>query len=108
MKTLILWFACLILLSCNEDYTYIQPENYSGILLQSRRGVYKMKVRVEAKSKCKSLILFQVDSTIYTFYVNNYIDTSFSRDWYENPMFIKVDTDSCLVNDPVIGVKFFD
>jgi hypothetical protein len=109
MKLNILFFIAFLIQGCNSNnYRYLSPSELDGITLQPGEHVYKMKVRVEAKSKCKSFILLQIDSTFYTIQVNNNIDTSFLEDWYQNPMYIKVTTDSCLIKDPVIGVKFID
>jgi hypothetical protein len=109
MKLNILFFITFLIQGCiNNNYYYLSPSELDGITLQPGEHVYKMKVRVEAKSKCKSFILLQIDSTFYTIQVNNNIDTSFLEDWYQNPMYIKVTTDSCLIKDPVIGVKFID
>lgn len=107
MKNAILLLSCFLVLSgCQEDYYYLTHSDFQGITLQSSKDVYKMNLKVKAISTCPSILEVTIRKTLYKFNVQESLDTIISRDWYQDPLYIQVHYDSCIVEDPIIGIRF--
>ena len=101
--------ACLIgilsMISC-QKYHYLTDKELDGIILSSNNHVYQIMVKIQAESKCESTITINLNAIEkYIFQLDTSIDTVFVRDWYNEPLYLKVEYDSCLTDTPKIGVK---
>ena len=97
-----------MLYGCQEPYYYLSESDFDGYVMESNNNVYKMNLKVNAKSKCPSKIEVNLNSYNYVFTFISKLDTMLSRDWYGDPMTVVVKHDSCVVGIPKIGIRLID
>lgn len=106
MRIYIILIFLIPFLACGDPYQYINPREHESITLPSRGGVFKAAVKIQAESKCPSNILLFINRERWPVSVVSSIDTVLTMDWYGEELTFRAQIDSCLVGDPVIGVKF--
>lgn len=107
-KYFLLLLMSSAIIACGEDFQYIQPSEFKGITLESHSGVYKVAIKIKGEATCSSQIKFYLSGELWIIPVKNSVDTLLTRDWYDEPLAFKVELDSCIVENPVIGIKFID
>ncbi len=72
---------------------------------ESNNHVHKLLVKIQASAECNSELTINLNNMEkYSFPFNSSLDTTFSRDWYNEPLFVKVDYDSCVTKTPKVGI----
>jgi hypothetical protein len=108
MNYFVVSIVALFLIACGEDYHYIHSSEFNGVTVKSHRGVHTVAVKIQAKASCSSHITLIIGGTRYAIPIKHSIDTILKQDWYGEPLEFKVELDSCVMKDPVIGIKFID
>ena len=97
---------CLTLTGCSDDYYYLKESDFDGISLNSPEKTFKLNLKVKAESKCPSVLEILLQKNVRKFNVNQHLDTIISMDWFMEPLRVKVITDSCILDTPLVGIRF--
>lgn len=104
MKRVTFIFAVLTIMGC-QNYHYLSEEEMEGMRFESNKHVYKLMVKIQAIAKCNSELTINLNNTEkYSFPFNSSLDTILSLDWYNEPLYVKVDYDSCVNETPKVGI----
>ncbi len=104
MKLMTFLIAVLSIISC-QNYHYLSEEEMEGMRYESNNHVYKLNIKIQALAECNSELTINLNNTEkYSFPFNSSLDTILSRDWYNEPLYVKVDYDSCVMDTPKVGI----
>ena len=103
-KSLISLALLLTLLSC-QKYHYLTEKEMDGVQFESNNHVYQLQLKIEAIATCSSAIVVTLNNKEkLNFPIQSELDTVLSFDWYNTPLYVEVDYDSCITTVPKVGV----